>query len=78
MVLESTDGAMVSKDNNGLDDYLLRTYACGRGVKSTDSHIFYNAMDVSVFLPTSEFPHPLSRVKQQAGYRVSLFSLLPH
>ena len=22
--------------------------------------------------PTSEFPHPLSRVKQQAGYRVSL------
>ena len=24
------------------------------------------------FRPTSEFPHPLSRVKQQAGYRVSL------
>ena len=24
------------------------------------------------FRPTSEFPHPLSRVKQSAGYRVSL------
>lgn len=23
--------------------------------------------------PTSEFPHPLSRVKQQVGYRVSLY-----
>lgn len=25
------------------------------------------------FRPTSEFPHPLSRVKQPAGYRVSFF-----
>ena len=25
--------------------------------------------------PTTEFPHPLSRVKQQAGYRVSLYAL---
>lgn len=84
---------------------LFRTYSCGRGTENTNSHILYNAMDVSVvwvkesvcsiiglstvFLfpstfsllilkymnfssrPTSEFPHPLSRVKQPAGYRVS-------
>jgi len=31
-------------------------------------HIFFTMP----WTPTSEFPHPLSRVKQPAGYRVSL------
>jgi hypothetical protein len=31
-------------------------------------HIFFTMP----WTPTSEFPHPLSRVKQAAGYRVSL------
>lgn len=36
---------------------------------------FWTALCMFYFFhtrPTSEFPHPLSRVKQQAGYRVSL------
>ncbi|CAL5404013.1 unnamed protein product [Camellia sinensis] len=43
------------------------TYACCRGTKSTTPYIFHNAMDA----PTSEFPHPFSRVKQEVGYRLS-------
>ncbi|KAL6639462.1 hypothetical protein ACP70R_023192 [Stipagrostis hirtigluma subsp. patula] len=45
----------------------FRTCTCSRGSKCTDSHNFHNAMDV----PTCEFPHPFSRVKQPAGYRLS-------
>ncbi|PRQ32914.1 putative sterol 3-beta-glucosyltransferase [Rosa chinensis] len=35
-------------------------------------HIFFTMP----WTPTSEFPHPLSRVKQHIGYRVSLISNL--
>ncbi|KAK8541807.1 hypothetical protein V6N12_014430 [Hibiscus sabdariffa] len=61
---------------------MFRTYTCCRGAKSTNSYILHYAMDVSLVdcdyfdvailsRATSEFPHPLSRVKQQLGYRLS-------
>jgi len=34
--------------------------------------IIWGSNLLPLFRPTSEFPHPLSRVKQPAGYRVSL------
>nr|XP_023922988.1 sterol 3-beta-glucosyltransferase UGT80A2 isoform X1 [Quercus suber]XP_023922989.1 sterol 3-beta-glucosyltransferase UGT80A2 isoform X2 [Quercus suber] len=37
-------------------------------------HIFFTMP----WTPTSEFPHPLSRVKQQAGYRLWQFHFWPH
>ncbi|KAI8008420.1 Glutamine-dependent NAD(+) synthetase [Camellia lanceoleosa] len=51
--------------------HVFKAYTCGRGSESTASCIFQDAMDLSFVWPTSEFPHPLSRVKQSAGYRLS-------
>ncbi|RLN35605.1 sterol 3-beta-glucosyltransferase UGT80A2-like isoform X1 [Panicum miliaceum] len=40
------------------------------GPQYTNSHNFHNALDF-IARPTCEFPHPFSRVKQSAGYRLS-------